>query len=317
MTWFEPAGIVLVALLLDALIGDPHWLYDRVPHPAVLLGRSIDWLEGRLSHANRPPEAQRRRGMILVVVLLALVLVIGVLIRTSIHHFTWGWLIEAALMSTLISQRSLVLHVQAVADALGAGIETARSEVAKIVGRDVQELDEPAVCRAAIESLAENQSDGVVALVFWGLLLGLPGALIYKAINTADSMIGYRNERYEHFGKAAARLDDFVNWLPARLTALLIALVAHQRPKLVFTITRRDAPLHKSPNAGWPEATMAAALDLRLGGPRRYGEAVVDGAWLGSGRPDATEEDINRAVGVSWWVWAVIVVLLLLAALMS
>ncbi len=204
-----------------------------------------------------------------------------------------------------LAQKSLAQHVAAVADALRLSVGDARLAVAKIVGRDTRDLDGPAIARAAIESAAENLSDGVVAPVFWYLIGGLPGLMIYKMTNTADSMIGYRTPTYEAFGKAAARLDDLLNWLPARLTAALIAAVRY-RPGMGRVI-RRDAPLHRSPNAGWPEAAMAVALDVALSGPRAYHGTLRRFPWVNdAGRHSPGPADIDAAVAVLWRVWALL-----------
>ena len=224
------------------------------------------------------------------------------------HHaaaFGWGWLAELALVTMLLAQRTMADHMVRVARALDTGADPARAELRHIVGRDVSALDAHGVARAAIESGAENYSDGVVAPAFWYLLLGLPGLLAYKAINTMDSMIGHRSPRHHAFGRAAARIDDAVNWVPARIAGGLIALAAlvvpGAAPGRAWDTMLRDAPRHSSPNAGWPEAAMAGALGLALLGPRRYeGEAAADEAWLGDGRNDATADDVRRTV----WVFA-------------
>ena len=294
--------ILLAALALDALIGDPRWL----PHPVRLMG----WLTGLLDRAlNR-----ERLGEAARVILggIAVVLVVGASAAAgwAVAHYAamlaWGWLAELALVTTLIAQRNMADHMVRVARALDAGVEPARDAVRHIVGREVHALDEHAIARAAIESGAENYSDGVVAPAFWYLLLGLPGLLAYKAINTMDSMIGHRSPRHHAFGRAAARIDDAVNWVPARIAGGLVALAAlvvpGAAPVKAWRTMLRDAPRHSSPNAGWPEAAMAGALGLALLGPRQYeGEAAADEAWLGDGRREATAADLRRTV----WVFAV------------
>ena len=215
----------------------------------------------------------------------------------------FGWLVELALIISLLAQRSLFQHVRAVGAALSErGLEAGRAEVAHIVGRDVRQLDEHGVARAAIESCAENFSDGVVAPVFWYVLFGLPGMLAYKAVNTLDSMVGYRNDRYRAFGWASARLDDVMNLLPARLSGLLLSgaalAVPSARPGAGLRTMLRDAGRHRSPNAGWPEAAMAGALDLSLAGPRRYPGLVVDDPWIGDGTAQATARDVARALSL-------------------
>ncbi|MGH6825292.1 cobalamin biosynthesis protein CobD/CbiB, partial [Methyloceanibacter sp.] len=211
----------------------------------------------------------------------------------------------SCLASTLVAQRSLYVHVEAVADALDAhGLKAGREAVAKIVGRDPDTLDEAGVARSAIESLAENFSDGVVAPSVWGVLLGLPGMVAYKAINTADSMIGHRTPRHEAFGQASATVDDVVNLPASRLAALWIALAAwfHDDADVgrALATMRRDAHLHRSPNAGWPEAAMAGALGLKLSGPRSYHGAPTEDGWIGDGKEEAASADIRRALGLYW-----------------
>ena len=293
--------VLLIALALDALIGDPRWL----PHPIRLMG----WLTGLLDRTlNR-----ERLGVAARVFLgaVAVLLVVGVSAAAGwvvAHHaaaFGWGWLAELALVTMLLAQRTMADHMVRVARALDTGADPARAELRHIVGRDVSALDAHGVARAAIESGAENYSDGVVAPAFWYLLLGLPGLLAYKVINTMDSMIGHRSPRHHAFGRAAARIDDAVNWVPARIAGGLIAAAAlavpGAAPGQAWRIMVRDAPRHSSPNAGWPEAAMAGALGLALLGPRHYeGEAAADEAWLGDGRNHATADDVRRTV----WVFA-------------
>ena len=207
---------------------------------------------------------------------------------------------EAALVAVLLAFRDLHDHVAAVAGGLRVDLESGRAAVSRIVGRDPNALDEAAIGRASIESLAENASDGVVAPAFWFLVFGLPGICAYKAINTLDSMIGHRNDRYEDFGKVAARLDDGVNWIPARLTAVLIsaacAVIPTASPRGAWRAIRLTAGGHRSPNAGWPEAAVAGGLGIRLAGPRRYGEEIYPGAWIGEGRADLRPDDIDAAL---------------------
>jgi adenosylcobinamide-phosphate synthase len=211
-----------------------------------------------------------------------------------------GWVPLALAMGTLIAVRGLYDHVAAVAAGLEQGLAPGRRAVAHIVGRDPASLDAHGVARAAIESTAENFADGVVAPLFWGMLFGLPGMAAYKAINTLDSMIGHRSPRYVHFGRFAAHLDDVANWLPARLSALLILGAALCLPGMTpdagWRAMWRDASRHRSVNAGWPEAAMAGALGLRLAGPRRYAGELVDDAWMGNGRAAATPSDIRRGL---------------------
>ena len=287
-------AILALALLLDAALGEPRWLWSRLAHPAVLMGRAVDWFDRRYNHG----EARRLAG---AKSLAALLLGAG-LLGWLIPLLPLGWLWETLLVAMLLAQKSLAQHVAAVADALRLSVGDGRLAVAKIVGRDTRDLDGPGITRAAIESAAENLSDGVVAPVFWYLIGGLPGLMIYKMTNTADSMIGYRNTAYEEFGKAAAHLDDVLNWLPARLTAALIAAVRY-RPGM-GRVVRRDAPLHRSPNAGWPEAAMAVALDVALSGPRAYHGTRRPFPWVNeAGRHEVGPADIDAAITVLWRVW--------------
>ena len=238
--------------------------------------------------------------MWMVLGLIAASVALGWTLQWACARWSQGWLLLGLIMSSLIAQRGLYEHVAAVADGLDRGVAYGRSAVAHIVGRDPETLDRHGVARAAIESTAENFADGVVAPVFWGALFGLPGLLAYKTINTLDSMIGHRSERYLHFGRFAARLDDAANWVPARLGAWLIVLAAvlvpGARPFNGRRAMRRDARRHRSVNAGWPEAAMAGSLDLRLAGPRSYGGETVDDAWMGRGRAEATSADIRSAL---------------------
>jgi adenosylcobinamide-phosphate synthase len=298
------AALLVPALLLDAAFGEPRWLWDRHPHPAVLMGRAVAALD---RHLNRG-DGRRALGVLAVAVLAAGAGLAGALVA-------WlpdGGLLEVLAAAVLLAQRSLCDHVRAVADGLRLGLAEGRREVARIVGRDTAAMTAPEVARAAIESAAENLSDGVVAPAFWFLGAGLPGMVIYKAVNTADSMIGHRTPRHAEFGWAAARLDDLLNWIPARLTAALLALAGgwlHAAPIL------RDAPLHRSPNAGWPEAAMACVLGVALSGPRSYHGERRDFPWVfPEGRRDAGPADIDAAVALLWRAWGLV---LLAAALLA
>ncbi len=295
-------AILLVALLIDAAAGDPEWLYRVIPHPAVAAGRVIEWLDRALNEEADRPALRRFWGIVAVVCFVGGALTIGRLIQALLGFIPLGWLIEAVLVSTLIAQNSLYMHVAAAAEGLeGAGLEAGREAVRRVVGRDPDTLDEPGVARAALESLAENLSDAVTAPIFWALLLGLPGILAYKVVNTADSMIGHRTRRHEAFGWAAARLDDLLSYLPARLAGLVLCgaaiVVPGGKAHAAWEAIWRDAPKHHSPNAGWPEAAMAGALGLALGGPRVYDRELVKDAWMGDGgRAQATAADIRRGL---------------------
>ena len=313
MSW---ALIMLLALAIDALVGWPDKLYRAIGHPVTWLGALIDRLDKRLNREEDSPAKRRKLGEASACLVIAAAAGAAGLAAWLLPGGTLGVLLAAVLAWPLIAARSLYDHVAPVAQALaGDDLEDARAEVAKIVGRDVSVLDEAGVSRAAIESLAENSSDGVVAPLFWGLLLGLPGIAAYKAINTLDSMIGHRSPRHEDFGRFAARLDDWVNWLPARLTGLVFAAVSGN-PGQAVTIMRRDAKQHRSPNAGWPEAAMAAALDCRLSGPRAYHDRVAEEPWLNPESPDPLAADLKRALALyrraMWLVAAMLAVIALL-----
>jgi adenosylcobinamide-phosphate synthase len=293
---------LLVALAVDALLGEPAWLYRRVPHPAVLFGTAITRLERRLLQPAASQWRQRLAGVVLLVAVAGGAAVVGGTLAMATRRLPAGLLFEGLLMSTLLAQRSLVEHVGAVAAGLRTNLAAGRAAVARIVGRDPDCLDSSAVGRAAVESLAENLSDGVVAPLFWGIVAGLPGMLAYKAVNTLDSVVGHRSERYLAFGWASARLDDLVNLVPARVTGALLCL-AGGTPVRSAAVMLRDAPRHRSPNAGWPEAAMAAALGLRLAGPRVYDGRLVDDAWMGDGTAEVGPGDIDRALTLAWRVW--------------
>ena len=287
------AGVLTAALLLDAAAGEPKWMWSRLPHPAVLMGRAVSACDRRLNHGP-----DRKRGGVVAISLLVggSALLGGVL-------SLFGPVVEILVTAILLAQRSLVQHVQAVADALRLSVEDGRMMVARIVSRDTRDMDQGDVARAAIESAAENLSDGVIAPAFWFLILGLPGILIYKVVNTADSMIGYRTEKYEAFGWAAARLDDVLNWVPARLTAVLIALSAGMF--CGWAAIRADARLHRSPNAGWPEAAMARILNVALAGPRSYeGERRALPFVHEAGDHDIGPDQVDDAVTCLWRAWA-------------
>ena len=293
--------IAFLAAVLERFVGYPAWLTDRIGHPVIWIGRLIDALDNRYNDPEKSFESRRLSGVLAIIAVVLATLVVTLGIQQVLRFLPFGWLIEILLASTLLAQKGLRDAVLAVARALHEqGIEGARREVANIVGRDTAELDEAEVSRAAIETLAENTSDGVIAPLFYLALFGLPGAAVYKAINTADSMIGHRSERHAAFGWAAAKLDDLVNFIPARLTAGLFALAARYMPeadsKAAWAAGRRDAPNHASPNAGWPEAAMAGALGFGLGGPRSYKGEMLDLPKMGEGKRSLTAEDIATAI---------------------
>lgn len=298
--------LLLTALAVEAAFGYPDRLYRAIRHPVVWIGAVISVLDRGLNRPCRSSAGQRAAGVLAVVMLSAGAIAAGLAIQKLVDlipepYRLAGLLLEAIVAATLLAQRSLYRFVADVPAALGAGgLPAGRRAVAHIVGRNPESLDEAGVSRAAIESLAENFSDGVVAPAIWLLVGGLPGLLFYKAVNTADSMIGHRTPRHLYFGWAAARLDDLLNLPASRLTALLIAGAALFRTGFsasgAVRAAWRDAPRHRSPNAGWPEAAMAGALGLRLAGPRVYGETRVEDSWMGRGRAAATAADIRDAL---------------------
>jgi adenosylcobinamide-phosphate synthase len=311
--------LAFLALLIELMLGYPDWLVRSIGHPVTWMGRLIEALDHKLNHEQDAPARRRAAGAIALVALIAVAGVVGFALQHNLPRLPFGLLVLAVLASTLMAQRSLHGHVAQVAFALEHdGLEAGRQAVAQIVGRDPDALDEAGVARAAIESLAENFSDGVVAPAFWMAVAGLPGAAVYKAINTADSMIGHRTPRHGDFGFAAARLDDLVNLPASRLSAVLIvaaaALSSRTAAESAWRAVRRDAHHHRSPNAGYPEAAMAGALGLALAGPRRYGGVLVEDAVMGSGRRDAGAADIRKALVLYHRADALLIALLGLVA---
>ena len=292
------AGAMVVAMAVDALLGWPSWLFARIGHPVTWLGRLIGVIDAGWNRDSDPPALRRAAGVAGASVVIAISVAVGWMLQVLLPT---GWLqivLVGVLAWPLVALRSLHDHVAAVAAPLLAGdIAGAREAVSRIVGRDPTALDEAGIARAAIESLAENASDGIVAPVFWGAVFGLPGILGYKAINTLDSMIGHRSERHEAFGWAAARVDDVANFIPARLTGFLFVVLAPRRSEALSCMTR-DARRHRSPNAGWPEAAMAGALGVRLSGPRIYHGSTTDEPWLNGGARDPLARDIAEALTV-------------------
>ena len=302
---------MLIALCLDRLIGWPEQFYRRLSHPVVGIGVLINTADQMLNRDSWPAAVRRAAGLFcLLVIITALYLVC----RLIVLGLPSGWAgigLTAVLAWPFLAAKSLSDHVQAVAVPLQAGdLPAARQAVSMIVGRNSDQLDQPAIARAAVESLAENTSDGVTAPLFWGVLLGLPGLVVYKVINTADSMIGYRTKKHQAFGWAAARLDDLVNLIPARLTGLLYALLT-QAPLHALTVMVKDAPGHRSPNAGWPESAIASALGIRLSGPRLYGGVASSDPWLNEAGRDPGPQDITAALQLySRLLWVVSLLLL-------
>lgn len=298
--------ILLIALILDAIFGEPEWVWAKLSHPIGLMGKSIDWLDNRWNYG----EGRRRKGVYTLILLCVGALIIGWAIAV-LPDFS---IAEIMAVTILLAHRSLVDHVGNVVPALRDGISQGRRSVSMIVGRDPDEMEESDIARAAIESGAENFSDGVIAPAFWFLLLGLPGMVFYKMVNTADNMIGYRTERHKEFGWAAAKLDDVMNWIPARITGALICFAHWSRKG--WHVMLADANGQRSPNAGWPEGAMAGVLDIALSGPRSYHGSMTDINWLNkAGRVVLGPADIEDAVRVLWRSWIACVLIVAIAAL--
>jgi adenosylcobinamide-phosphate synthase len=289
-----------LALLIERLFGYPKPLYDMIGHPVEWIGTTLKKLETLLYDSEAEPLQARLRGIAALLALLFTVAIPAVLVASFLSTVKFGWIIEALLATAFIAQHSLYEHVNAVGKGLDMSLNEGRTAVAKIVGRDPAALDESGVVKGALESLAENASDGIVAPVLWYALLGLPGIVAYKAINTADSMIGHKSERYIYFGWAAARLDDLVNLPTSRLTGLLFAAAAawndRERGKIALQAMWRDAPKHQSPNAGWPESALAASLGVKFGGPRSYDGSRANLPWMGEGRETLNRDDIRKGL---------------------
>jgi adenosylcobinamide-phosphate synthase len=295
--------LALAALVIEALARYPDAVYRAIGHPVTWMGVWLSWLDRRFNRPGASFRSRRAAGALALILLLAPVGGATMVLCRAAPDCWAGFLVLAVVAASLPAQRSLDDHVRAVADALERdGLPGGRRAVSRIVGRNPEALDEAGVARAAIESLAENFSDGVVAPLFWMIVGGLTGGALYKAVNTADSMIGHRSERYLAFGWAAARLDDLVNLPASRLAALWVILAAAILPgasaAAAARAVRRDARRHRSPNAGWPEAAIAGALGLKLAGPRVYGDERVEDAFMGAGRAEAGAADIRLALGL-------------------
>lgn len=294
-------GLTLAALLFEAALGYPRILLERAGHPVMWIGRLIAALDRNLNLDGDPPGQRRKAGVATLAILVAVSGTAGLVAQKLLLALPLGFLYAALVASSLFAQRSLHQFVAKVADGLDESVEAGRRAVSHIVGRDPEMLDEAGVARAAIESLAENYSDGVVAPALWMAIGGLAGGAIYKAVNTADSMIGHRDARHADFGWASARFDDLVNLPASRLAGLMLVagavFVPGASPRRAFAAMRRDAARHRSPNAGWPEAALAGALGIALAGPRYYGGRLsVDGVMGEGGRRDCTAADIRRAL---------------------
>ena len=325
-TGFDPLILLLAALVFEALVGEARLIFRFVPHPVRLIGGAVEFADRKLNREARSEMDRAIRGGIAALVVAAACFVVGSAVAWLSRVHPWGALVELLLLVSLVTQRGLYVRVRAVGAALdGQGLEGGRAAVAHIVGRDTGALDGPGVARAALESCAENFCDGVVAPVFWYVLFGFPGLLVYKAVNTMDSVIGYRTPRHRAFGFVAARTDDILNLIPARLAGLFLVIATvftpTARPGAALRVLLRDAGKHRSPNAGWTEGAMAGALGLALAGPRTYGGQSDPDPWIGDGRAKATVRDIRRglyvyAVGClinAAWVGALVVVRLEMA----
>ena len=297
---FDPLILLLIAIFFDAYVGEMPALTRFIKHPVVLIGNLIHFLDEKLNRQKRGDMDRAIRGALTVIVVICITGTAGTCIAWLTLHHTFGWILELILLTLILAGRSLYDHVRDVVNALNIDLEHGRKSVAHIVGRDPEHLDEHGVCRAAIETVAENLCDGVVAPIFWYVLFGFPGLIIYKAVNTMDSMIGYKTAKYHAFGMTAARLDDVLNLLPARLTGIFLVLAAFFTPTAsplgAFKAMWRDASKHRSVNAGWCEAAMAGALGLALAGPRRYSNKVITDAWIGGGTARAKKSHIERAL---------------------
>jgi len=308
-----PSVIIILAMIFDWLCGDMRWFFKFIWHPVVFMGKLISFLDKRLNRGNRSDSNRIIRGTIVVIFTVGLSSLTGYLIVWALQDIAFAWAIEAFVASVLLAGRSLYQHVRKVGISLSEnGLEGGREAVSHIVGRNPKMLDKHGVVRASVETLAENFSDGLVAPIFWYLLLGLPGLFAYKAINTLDSMIGYKTERHKAFGMIAAKLDDVANWIPARLTGILLAIAAiftpGANPFRALDTMWKFASLHASPNAGWPEAVMAGAFDFAQGGPRQYPGGVSEAAWIGDGRARLNASDIKKA-GILYFVANLLIIL--------
>jgi adenosylcobinamide-phosphate synthase len=310
-----------LATLIERFTGYPPALFKTFGHPVQWIGSLVAWLDTKL---NTKPDDELEgllRGAAALSLLVLATALPAYMLQDVLARLPGGWILNALVATVFIAQKSMRDHVQDVVRSLSSSLTEARVSVARIVGRDTRDLDESGVSKAALESLAENTADGIVAPVLWYALLGLPGIVAYKAINTADSMIGHKSERYQFFGFAAARLDDLVNLPASRFTALLFAAAAlsksQEAGKRAITSAWRDAGKHRSPNAGWPEAAMAGALDLKFGGPRNYDDGPVDLPWMGDGREHMSQADITAGMDIyDRTIWIMFTLLAVLAFLL-
>lgn len=308
------AAAMLVAMLVDGAAGWPDRIYRRIGHPVTWIGALIRALDLRFNRAFDSDLRRRLAGVLAAVLVIGAAAGAAALLQAALPGGWVGTVMVGVLAWPLVAVRSMYDHVAAVARPLAAGdLGAARVAVSMIVGRDPSVLDSAGVARAALESLAENTSDGIVAPLFWGAVFGLPGIAGYKAINTLDSMIGHRTPRHECFGWASARIDDVVNLIPARLTGVVFAF-ASGRPGVALRCMWADAGKHRSPNAGWPEAAMAGALGVRMSGPRIYGDRIAQEPWLNGAAVDPQAGDIQRGLRLYLRAMGLLAVLLGLVA---
>ena len=294
--------ILLLAILIDAIVGDPDFIYLRLKHPVQLMGLMISYLDKKLNKQYQNSFYQRISGIILIIFLLILTALFGLVLKHIFNLIPHGWILEAFIISSMIAAKSLYQHVKSVQNSLETStLDEARLEASKIVGRNTKNLDNHGVARSAIESLSENFSDGIIAPIFWTVILGLPGILAYKMLNTADSMIGHKNHKYIYFGWASARLDDIANFIPARISALLFCIVASFSGRAAFIrsfkAVHNDAKKLDSINSGYPEAAMAGALNLILAGPRLYSGEDFEGNWIGDSVKGSTSNATHKEIG--------------------
>ena len=322
-----PVIIMIIAILLDWIFGDMRWLFNFIWHPIVIIGKLIGFFDKKLNRHDRSNNSRMLRGLIVVILITSLSGLSAVIITNLIIDLQFNWLIEAFIISILLAARSLYTHAHAVGIQLkNNGIVAGRKAVSHLVGRETKSLDKHAVLRAAIESMAENFADGVVAPIFWYLLFGLPGLFIYKSVNTLDSMIGYKNIQYKDFGMVAARLDDILNLIPARIAGSLFILasvfIPTANPYNSLKIMWKFAGRHASPNAGWPEAAMAGAFDFALGGPRKYTnssnhDTISHTTWIGDGRARLVINDLKNAERLYLMVNLILLMILLIYSLIN
>ncbi len=323
---FIPIIIIITAIVIDWICGDMRWLFDFCNHPIVIIGKLIGFFDKKLNRHDRSNNNRMLRGLIVVILITSLSGIIAVIADKLINNLSFNWLIEAFIISILLAGRSLYAHVYVVGSELkNNGLIAGRKAVSHIVGRDTKSLDKYAISRAAIETLAENFADGVIAPIFWYLFFGLPGLFIYKSVNTMDSMIGYKNIHYKDFGMVAARLDDILNIIPARISGCLLILASIFTPKAnpynSLKIMWNYANHHASPNAGWPEAAMAGAFNFALGGPRKYTndgtkDIINHDIWIGDGRAKLTINDLKNAGRLYLTANLILIIILLISILL-